>query len=82
MLLEGVFNVFFILIDFIINLLPFSVESSYFNFSALFDVLGYGIYVIGPTCFIAIVGTWLTWTTINLGWAVIEWLYKKIPGVN
>lgn len=82
MLLEGVFNVFFTLISFLISLIPSTGSTVSGSISSVLDLLGYGIYIVGPVCFVTVVGSFITWTTINFAWAIIEWIYKKIPGIN
>lgn len=82
MIIEAIFNVFFNFIEFLIEILPFSIESTSGGLNSFFDLLSYGVYIIGPTCFVAIIGTWITWTGIHITWAIIEWIYKKIPGVS
>lgn len=82
MIIEAIFNVFFTFINFLIEILPFDIQFINGGLSSFIDLLGYGVYIVGPTCFVAMIGTWITWTTIHISWAIIEWIYKKIPGIN
>lgn len=82
MIIEGIFSVFFTFIEFLIVLLPFEIESNSGGLESFINLLGFGVYIIGPVTFIAVIGSFITWTTINMSWAVIEWIYKKIPGIN
>lgn len=32
--------------------------------------------------YVIVIANIALWLTIQFGWAIIEWLYKKIPGIN
>lgn len=70
-----------ILVYSVIGLIPVlsSVPS---GFDALLNIIGYGCAFIGTDFFLALLGNIIFWLTAQMGWAVIEWVYKKIPGVN
>lgn len=82
MIIEGIINVCFIFVNFLINLLPYNVDTTTGSLSSFLDLLGFGIYVIGPGPFVLIIGSIITWFIIHISWAVIEWIYKKIPGIS
>lgn len=65
----------------VIGLIPVlsSVPS---GFNALLDIIGYGCAFIGTDFFLALLGNIIFWLTAQLGWSIIEWVYKKIPGVS
>lgn len=71
---------FWILIYNIIGMLPVltSVPS---GFNALLDIIGYGCAFIGTDFFLALIGNFVFWLTTQLAWAVIEWVYRKFPGI-
>lgn len=81
MIIKVLMSPFWLLIDLLISLLPSSVAQS-LSMSSIFDVLGKGISVIGLSNFSIFLGSAIFWYTVQLTWAVIEWLYKKIPGIN
>lgn len=31
---------------------------------------------------VVVIGNILFWTSLHFVWAIIEWVYKKIPGIN
>lgn len=69
------------LIDFLIGFFPV-LESFPDGFNAICDLIGYGCSIIGTDFFLAVLGNIIFWLTAHLGWSLIEWLYKKIPGVS
>lgn len=71
---------FWILIYNIIGMLPVltSVPS---GFNALLDIIGYGCAFIGTDFFLALIGNFIFWLTAQLTWAIIEWVYRKFPGI-
>ena len=52
------------------------------GFITVLDKLSFGVWVIGPAMWSLIITTISYWTLINMTWAVVEWLYKKLPGVD
>lgn len=85
MLIGLVLAPFWLLINFIISLLggffgdySFTVHS----FDVLLSVLGYGVYFFGATTFCMVVSSISFWLTLDMSWAFIEWVYKKIPGIK
>ena len=81
MIIELLLTMFFGLIEVIITLIPtFSIKN--FSLSPLINVIGVGISIL-PNCFFpTLIVTVLFWTVTHLVWSAIEWLYKKIPGVD
>jgi hypothetical protein len=86
MLLEIILTPVFWLLDLLITLIPDLTDSPYVSdgggVSALFAIMGYGFYVFPASMFFIIIGNVLFWFYVQMKWAIIEWLYKKIPGVN
>lgn len=72
-------NLFFTFAAFLITLLPTPPVQVTVYF---FDIVGKGLYVFGPTTFAVVIANVVFWSSIHLGWAIIEWIYKKIPGVS
>lgn len=81
MLIQLMMTPLWLLVYALIGLLPVlsSVPS---GFNALLDIIGYGCAFIGTDFFLAFVGNIIFWLTAHLGWAIIEWVYKKFPGVS
>lgn len=82
MIVEGIFDLFFTFVKFLIGLFPSNVENVNGSLQGFIDLIGYGIYVVGPVTFVSVVASFTAWTVVNMAWAVIEWIYKKLPGIN
>lgn len=85
MILELILTPVFALIGFIIDLLPDMSELDLLygrDISGLIDVMAYAFHVFPFELFMIFVGNVLFWLSAQMIWAVIEWAYKKIPGVN
>lgn len=82
MLLELIFAPLFLFINFLIGLIP---NFQTFNSDVpqtFMDYVGYGLYFFGTTPFILVITCVLFWCGIELAWSIIEWIYRKIPGVS
>jgi len=85
MILELILTPLFFLFYTILNWLPnFSDHNHLYGFdiSWFIDLLAIGFYIFPFSLFVIIMGNVLFWLTLQMGWAIIEWAYKKIPGVN
>lgn len=71
----------FLLIKFVISLLPAFYEVPDF-LTATLDLLSKALYFFPADVFFVVIGNIMTWQFIHLGWISIEWVYKKIPGVD
>ena len=69
------------LIDFILSLLPVLTTVPK-GFNAILNIVGYGCSFIGTDYFLALIGNIVFWLNVHLTWAIIEWGYKKIPGIK
>lgn len=81
MLIKLIMMPLLVLVKFIIGLLPVSSVSSS-GFSGVLNVIGYGCAIIGTDFFLFILGNIIFWLNAQLLWSIIEWVYKKIPGIN
>lgn len=81
MIIQFMMYPLWILVYSVIGLIPVlaTVPS---GFDAILNIIGYGCAFIGTDFFLALLGNIIFWLTAQLGWSVIEWVYKKIPGVN
>lgn len=83
MIIEAIFNALFLVIDAIISLIP---NIGGLNFTggmgALSTLLAYALYFFPIDLWVALIGNIALWLGIQSGWFVVEWTYKKIPGVS
>ena len=48
----------------------------------IYAIIGYGCAFIGTDYFLAVIGNIIFWLTAQMAWSIIEWVYKKFPGVS
>lgn len=83
MITEAVIDMVVILIEWIITLLPSgtiyfpAVDTTYIDF-----VLDFFFYFFPKTLFVIVIGNVGIWMAVQFGWAIVEWIYKKVPGVD
>ena len=71
---------FMAFIAFIISLLPNIDSQGVINIGN--DLLKYGLAFVPASCWATFLATVIAFEGFQFSWAVIEWLYKKIPGVD
>lgn len=71
----------FALIKGLLSLLP-SMPSMPDWIGSLMDLVGKGLVFVPADIWILVIGNVSFWTIGLIGWGVIEWVYKKIPGVS
>jgi hypothetical protein len=81
MLLKFFLMPFWLLIDGLLGIMPEAALELTLD-STFFDLLKAGVYIMGADTFSFAVSSFLFWYSIQLLWAIIEWIYKKIPGVS
>ena len=52
------------------------------DISGFGNIVGYSLYFFPVGMLTLIIGNFLMWYTLNFAWAIIEWIYKKIPGIS
>ena len=82
MITELIFYPVFLLGKFVVGLFPQVSQSTGEIGQVFIDLLATGMYFFGKNTFLLITGSIVFWFTVGLSWSVIEWCYKKIPGVS
>jgi len=82
MILELMIAPIFIFIKFLVGLFPTITNESGAITKGFFDFLSMGFYFFGTAPFILVISSVLGWSLFEIGWSGIEWVYKKIPGVD
>lgn len=81
MLLQLLLTPIFLLIGSLISFIPqgYNVPAwgSYFV-----SFVAKGLMFFPSSCFLIITANIMFWMSAHMVWAIIEWCYKKIPGVN
>lgn len=81
MIIELILGPIFGLINSLINLIPsgYSLPNWGVNF---FTVVSRALAFFPKPAFMIIIANIAFWLTLHMTWAIIEWVYKKIPGVS
>lgn len=83
MILELIFYPIFVFARFIISLLPnFSNNIDGGLTGSFYDLMSIGLYFFGVAPFMLVFASVVFWIGVDIGWTSIEWLYKKIPGID
>ena len=85
MIIELLLTPVFWLLDRILSWLPdFShLDPLYgYDISGFINLLALGFFIFPFSLFMTFIGNVLFWLSLQMGWAIIEWIYKKFPGVN
>lgn len=82
MIVEGICNLIFSMGTFIITLIPKIAELPIVGFSYLNGIVKYALWFFPMELWIVIIGNITFWITASFSWSLIEWAYKKIPGVS
>ena len=81
MLVEFLFSPIGSLIGFVLDLLPNSFFDSN-NVGGLISLVSKSFVFVPIEAFSYLIFTITQWYIIHLTWAIIEWIYVKIPGVS
>lgn len=81
MILELVLTPVFALIEGIIMLFPADMSlPGWMQDTA--NLLGYALMFFPPDVWLVVIGNIAGWHIWHITWALIEWTYKKLPGVS
>lgn len=81
MIIEKILDMMFAGTDLIISMLPTPIVEVLSGFSVP-DIVRHGVCFFPEDIILATVTAFIGWKTVFLTWAVVEWVYKKIPGIN
>lgn len=81
MIIELILIPLFSLVRGIINLLPNNPGVN-LTLANLILFLKKGLYFTDSFVFFTLISTVVFWTSVQFTWAIVEWVYKKIPGIK
>lgn len=81
MIIESFCNILFILVNLIINLVPsgLTLPDWFFAFANLIQK---ALFFFPIDVFTTVISVVISCYGAQFVWAIIEWVYKKIPGIN
>lgn len=81
MIIELLCTPIFGLINFIVTLIPEGFQlPSWISYTV--EILKYPLSLIPGDVWVIIISNVSFWYIAHLTWAIIEWILKKIPGIN
>lgn len=81
MIIELFFSPIFLLIKTVINLIPSQTVLPLWTID-LTNLLSKGLIFFPSDVWAIVIGNIVFWLSLQFMWAIIEWVYKKIPGVE
>lgn len=82
MIVEAVLNIIFNLIYGIISIIPDTLFALPDWTIQAIKLLRVGLAIFPTDVWVVCIGNGLFWLVAQFQWAIIEWIYKKIPGVS
>lgn len=81
MLILFILTPFFEFLNWLVGLLP-SVKTDNLSLCNFLDFFRCGLWFFDTYVFRVCFGVVFIFTSLQLGWAIFEWVYKKFPGVK
>ncbi len=82
MIIEAVLKMMFAGFDAMMSHFPSTIATVALTLGMLLEPLEYACYYFGADNLAYALGTIIYWAGIQIAWAIVEWCYKKIPGVS
>lgn len=82
MIIQGVITAVLALGVFVIGLVPKLASLPFVGAENLRVILGYALWFFPIEMWIIAISNICFWIVAMITWSVIEWAYKKIPGVD
>lgn len=82
MIIEAIITPIFDLIRWLISRLPESISNDLSGIVSIHSIMAKGFTFFPPWLWVVMITSVVFWKSANLIWVVIEWIYKKIPGVS
>ncbi|MEG2908936.1 MAG: hypothetical protein RR945_06955 [Erysipelotrichaceae bacterium] len=81
MIFELIFNILFSPVNLILNLIP-TINNLPTWLGDLISFVSKGLSIFPTDVWVITITNIFFWNFGLIGWAIVEWVYKKIPGVN
>lgn len=81
MIVELLFNLLFGLVDIILSFLPSGYNIPNWGVQ-FYNVVSSALAFFPSPVFVIVMANVSFWLTVHMGWAIIEWVYKKVPGID
>lgn len=82
MIIEFLLDMIFSVVGLVLNLFPALPAFNVTGWLGLLDLLSKAAVFVPFDTFLGCIATWFAFYNVELLWSIVEWVYKKIPGVN
>jgi hypothetical protein len=82
MIIEFLLDMIFNVVSLVLNLFPALPSFDVAGLSGFLDLLSKSAVFVPYDTFLSCMATWFAFYNVELFWSIIEWVYKKIPGVD
>lgn len=82
LIIESILRMFFDGFGGLMSYFPAELPYVGLALGSLVEPLQFACYYFGSSNLAYAIGSIVFWAGVQISWAVVEWLYKKIPGVN
>jgi hypothetical protein len=82
MIIDFIFKIIFAPLKYLIAMLPNVSSPPTPGTETWLEIASYSAYFFPMDLLVFIIANWLFWYSAHMAWAIIEWVYKKIPGVS
>lgn len=67
----------------LVNLVPSLPQFEFLaGLSGFFELLSWGLIFVDKNVFLGCLGVWFAFYRFEFSYSILEWLWKKIPGVE
>lgn len=81
MIFEALLSPIFLLIELLVPFMPTAFELPDWGIACI-QLLEKGLSLFPADVWWTCIGNVAFWMYVQLTWAIIEWIYKKIPGIS
>jgi len=81
MITETILNMLFAVNELIINMMP-QIHALPNWLQDTINIIKVPLSIFPLDVWITVIGSVTMWYGLQFGWSVVEWIYKKIPGVD
>ncbi len=83
MIFDIIFEFMYITLVGLVDLLPSLPQFDFFSgLSGFFELLSWGLIFVDVNVFIGCISAWFAIYNFEFIYAILEWVWKKIPGID
>lgn len=83
MIIDTILDFIYIYINEVVDLIPSLPAFEFISgISGFFEILSWGLIFIDVNVFIGCLGVWFAVYNFEFSYSILEWVWKKIPGIE